>query len=159
MTRHPKLMGPSLVLPSASTHPALPTLPQAERLNTLSLLMSPLITVFMLTYFQTVTLLSTLLIHTWHHHPPHFVLPARYYESTIPATIIATQPAVVHLSPNELRFEVSNRIWSGRHHACIFDRFQETLIPRNDSFITFTYAKNALSSPKYLPTYIFEQVP
>ena len=129
------------VLASASTDPALPTPPQAERLNTLLLLMSPLITVFMLTYFQTVTPLSTLPIHTWHHHPPHFILPARYYESTIPETITAMQPAVVHLSLNVLRFEVSNRIWSGPHRACIFDRFQETLIPRNDSFITFTYAK------------------
>ena len=128
MTRHPKMTGPSLVLPSTSTHPALPTLPQVERLNTLLLLVSLLTTIFMLTYFQSVTPLSTLPIHTWHHHPPpHFVLPARYYKSTIPAAITATQQAVVHLLPNVLRFEGSNGIWSGRRHACIFDRFRERL--------------------------------
>ena len=59
--------------------------------------------------------------------PPHFVLPARYYKSTIPAAITATQQAVVHLLPNVLRFEGSNGIWSGRRHACIFDCFRERL--------------------------------
>ena len=45
-----------------------------------SLLMSPLVTISMLTYSQSVTPLSMLRILTQHHHPPHFILPAHYYD-------------------------------------------------------------------------------
>ena len=57
-----------------------PCCPKLSSSACTSLLTSPLITISMLTYSQSVTLLLMLWILTQHHHPPHFILPARYYD-------------------------------------------------------------------------------
>ena len=57
-----------------------PCCPKLSSSACTSLLTSPLITISMLTYLQSVTLLLMLRILTQHHHPPHFILPACYYD-------------------------------------------------------------------------------